>query len=131
MGNWTDIRGWLHHPEIPVYEAVRRLVETYIERGPYPRVWVLPRDPSQDWSYTFLGGEIRTQAVPDFREMIRAIAEGVSVPCWENDDDGSRLTVEGFIRCDSDQGEREEWECLDGGLTVRNSRTQERGGETP
>ena len=117
MGNWTDIRGWLHHPAIPVYEEVRRLVEGYIKAGPYPRVWVLPREPDQNWDYTFLGGEIRTQAVPDFREMIRAIAE-VSVPSYDE-----RLTIEGYVRCDSDQGEREEWECFDGRFTVQKGRS--------
>ena len=122
MGDWTQIRGWLYHPTIPVYDAVRRMVEAYKEKGPYPGVWVLPRDPDQNWDYTFLGGDARTQAVPAFREMVRAIAEGISVPCFD-DDDGSRDTVEGYVRCDSDQGDREEWECLNGTFTVRKGRS--------
>src|SRR4051812_354398 len=97
------------HPVVRT--EVRRMVETYVEQGPYPGVWVLPRDPNQNWDYTFLGGDARTQAVPEFREMVRAIAEGISVPCFD-DDDGSRDTVEGYVRCDSDQGEREEWNVL-------------------
>ena len=85
---------------------------------------MLPHDPDQYWSYTFLGGEIRTEAVPDFREMVRAIAEGVTEPF----DSEYRSTVEVYVRCDSDQGEREEWECQSGTLTVRNGPTPPGGG---
>ena len=115
MPHLTTVRGWLHHPALPTYEQVRRIItDRHVEGGPYPHVWVLPLDPDQSWDFTFLGGEVRTDYVPKIRETIRTIAETVVMP-----DEYPPYCVGGYFRWDADTGESGEWRCSRGRFLER------------
>ena len=111
MPNLTTLRGWLYHPAVPMYERVRDLIsERYLGADArYPHAWILPRDPDQFWDFTFLGDDVHTADLPEFRTTIQTIAETVMMP-----DGYPPMCMEGYFRWDSDNGESGEWKCAHG-----------------